>query len=187
MSYRLVAMIACAALLTGGCVTPPSLESKSAAVPAGLDLSGQWRITDESAETNRRIVEDRRRAAGGSGFSDPRRSRQKKGSLLYVFLETGTELKITQTDSGLFISFNRAIVEEYRFGENRGINVGPVAAIRASGWEEGGYVIETLGEKGHLLVERYLLEDGGNMLMRQISIFEKEELLLSVVQAFDRV
>ena len=187
MPYRFVVITALSALLLSGCSTPPTLESKPAAVPAGLDLSGQWRITDESAETNRQIVEDRRRAAGGSGFSDPRRSKAKKGSLLYVFLETGTELKITQTDSGLFISFNRAIVEEYRFGENRGITVGPIAAVRASGWEDGGYVIETLGEKGNLLIERYLLEDDGRLLLRQISIFQKEELLLSVVQKFDRV
>lgn len=176
-----------ALLLIGGCETMGTLESKSPVVPDGVDLSGQWRITDESAATNRQIVENRRRAAGSGSFKDPRRSQSKKGSLLYLFLETGAQIKITQTDAGLFISFDRSIVEEYRFGENRGINVGPVPAVRASGWEGGGYVIETLGEKGNLLVERYLLEDDGQLLLRQISIYRKDDLLLSVVQKFDRV
>jgi len=180
--------LALGATLLAGCVSPPTLETKSATVPAGVDLSGQWRLKDESADTIRQIVEDRRRAAGGSGFRDPRRARSsKKDPLLHVFLETGTRLKITQTNSGLFISFDRAIVEEYRFGENRQVAVGPVAAVRASGWEDDGYLIETLGDKGNLLVERYLLEDDGRLLLRQISIFKKDELLLSVVQKFDRV
>ena len=186
MSPRLPSSFVLLCLLAAACVTPPSLDSKSAVVPDGVNLSGQWRITDESADTNRRIVEDRRRAAGRGTFSDPRRSTAKKGSLVYLFLETGAQLKITQTDSGLFVSFDRSIVEEYRFGENRAINVGPVAAIRASGWEDGGYIVETLGEKGHRLVERYLLEDGGRLLLRQISIFRKDELLLSVVQRFEK-
>lgn len=173
--------------LFAGCAQPPSLVSKSAVVPAGTDLSGQWRLRDESADTIRQIVDDQRRSAGGGAFKDIRRAQSgKKGSLLHVFLETGASLKITQTDSGLFISFDRAIVEEYRFGENRGVNVGPVVAVRASGWEDGGYVVETLGEKGTLLVERYRLEDDGELLIRQISIFKKEELTLSVVQKFDR-
>ncbi len=174
--------------VSAGCAQPPTLESKSPVVPAGVDLSGQWRLRDESADTVRQIAEDRQRSVGSGGFKDIRRaSNSKKGSLLHVFLETGARLKITQTDSGLFISFDRAIVEEYRFGENRPINVGPVVAVRASGWEEGGYVVETLGEKGNLLVERYRLEDDGGMLLRQISIFKKDELRLSVVQKFDRV
>lgn len=177
-----------ALLLLAGCSQPLTLESKSPRVPAGVDLSGQWQLRDESADTMRQILEDERRAVGGGRIKDIRRaSSSKKGTLLHVFLETGTRLKITQTDSGLFISFDRAIVEEYRFGENRGINVGPVVAIRASGWEDGGYVVETLSEKGNRLVERYRIEDGGGMLLRQISIFSKDELRLSVVQKFDRV
>ena len=187
MSRWLLLSFVLIGVLFAGCVQPPSLISKSAVVPTGVDLSGQWRLRDESADTIRQIVDDRRRAAGGGGFKDIRRAQNsKKGSLLHVFLETGASLKITQTNSGLFISFDRAIVEEYRFGENRGVNVGPVVAVRASGWEDGGYVVETLGEKGNLLVERYRLEDDGELLIRQISIVKKEELMLSVVQKFDR-
>ena len=188
MFRTLIVPLILLAALFAGCVQPPTLESKSAAVPAGIDLSGQWRLREESADTIRQIVDDRRRAAGAGGFNDIRRTQNaRKGSLLHVFLETGSNIKVTQTKSGLFISFDRAVVEEYRFGENRGINVGPVVAVRASGWEDDGYVVETLGEKGNLLVERYRLEDEGRLLLRQISIFKKDELVLSVVQKFDRV
>ena len=175
-------------LFLAACAQPPTLDSKSPVVPQGVDLTGQWVLRDESADTMRQIKEDEQGALGGGRIKDIRRaSNSKKGTLLHVFLETGTRLRITQTDSGLFISFDRAIVEEYRFGENRGINVGPVVAVRASGWEDGGYIVETLGEKGNLLVERYRLEDEGQLLLRQISIFKKEELQLSVVQKFDRI
>ena len=65
--------------------------------------------------------------------SDQRMKRSMPGSLVHVFLEAGKALKITQTADGVFISFDRSIVEEYRFGEKREINVGPVTADRVSG------------------------------------------------------
>jgi len=105
---------------------------------------------------------------------------------VHVFLETGEALKITQTPDGLFISFDRAIVEEYRFGELREVNVGPVIAQRASGWEGASYVIQTLDNDGVILTEEYRLEDSGTVLIRDILVSKGESKQLDVRQVFDR-
>jgi hypothetical protein len=99
-----------------------------------------------------------------------------------VFLESGESLKVTQTSHGLFVSFDRAIVEEYRFGENREINIGPVAAQRVSGWDGAGYVIETLDKDGVILSERYSIED--DALLRRIRVVVNEDTTTDLTQTF---
>ena len=106
---------------------------------------------------------------------------------MHVFLETGKAVKITQTDFGLFISFDRAVVEEYRFGENREVSVGPISADRVSGWEGSSYVIETLDDNGAKLIEVYQLRDGGRSLQRKITIIDKKVTQLAIKQVFDRI
>ena len=103
-----------------------------------------------------------------------------------IFLETGDALKITQTPHALFISFDRAIVEEFRFGENRPINVGQADAIRVSGWEGGDYVVETLGEKRMKLTDRYSLSADGQLLTRHITLRSRQMEEVTIVQKFDR-
>jgi hypothetical protein len=159
-------LAASAALATAGCSTERTLETKSAAVPAGIDLSGHWRLRE--------------------GSPDAESPRRKDGSLVHVFLETGRTLKITQTEYGLFISFDRAVVEEYRFGENREVKVGEAAAQRASGWEGDHYLIETLDDDGALLTETYRLGDGGETLIRTITIVQHKHTRLDIRQSFDR-
>ena len=103
-----------------------------------------------------------------------------------MFLETGRTLRISQTDHGLFISFDRAVVEEYTFGENRVVSVGPIEAQRVSGWEGDSFVVETLDEEGARLTESWALADGGNTLVRRIAVFKKELEHFSTEQVFDR-
>ena len=104
-----------------------------------------------------------------------------------VFLETGRRLKLTQTDSGLFISFDRAVVEEYRFGENRRISIGEVEAQRVSGWIGEHYVIETLDDDGVILREEYWLADAGRSLKRRVTIRRDEQVLADTSMHFERV
>jgi hypothetical protein len=96
-------------------------------------------------------------------------------------------LKITQTPHGLFVSFDRSVVEEYRFREHRLVNVGPIEADRASGWQDGRYVIQTLDSEGALLQETYALEAEGEVLVRTVSVIYNNEEILSLRQAFDRL
>lgn len=103
-----------------------------------------------------------------------------------MFLEAGESLKVTQTEHGLFISFDRSVVEEYRFGEKREISVGPVIADRVSGWEGDTYVIETLDVDGAKLIETYRLFDNGRQLRRTIAIVHNDEEQLAIEQNFDR-
>jgi hypothetical protein len=185
----ILAALASAALVVGACGPQEVLVAKSAAVPAGVDLSGRWRLQDESGlET---LEREERKAAGNipippTSNSPQAQPRPKRGSLVHIFLETGTTLKITQTDFGLFISFDRAVVEEYRYGENRVVNVGPVEAARVSGWERGGYVIETLDDDGNKLIEYYRLDDGGAELVREIEIIRRGKPAHSIVQRYER-
>ena len=152
-------------LLAAGCATPIELVPKSAAVTAGVNLSGYWVLVDDAPRSAWR-----------------RASRES----VSVFLETGSSLKVTQTDHGLFLSFDRAVVEEFRFGENRVVNVGPVEARRVSGWEGRGYVVETLDAVNAILREEYRLDGNGKRLIRNITIVRREETLVDIEQRFAR-
>lgn len=177
------------------CATREELLAKSGTNTVGVDLSGQWLLRDKDSDSMRRIDAAVARGAGGrrelipparSG-DEQRSARQARGTLVYVFLETGRLVKITQTRAGLFISFDRAIVEEYRFGEKREINVGEITAQRVSGWEGSAYVVETLDKDGAKLTERYELRDDGSALARSIRIESRDASeAFSVTQLFDR-
>lgn len=197
---RLIRLWVLLPLLLLGCGTPEVLLPKSIAVPAGVDLSGQWKIRPESTLDRRRINEAIDRTDGidnetimremiknqrNARYGSPR-SGGTQGGLVGIFLETGESLKITQTSHALFVSFDRAIVEEYRFGENRPVNIGEADAHRVSGWEGDAYVIETLGEKGMKLTDRYNLADDNKRLIRRITLRSKELEEVTIVQEFDR-
>ena len=158
-------------------------------IPDGISLEGRWQLRETGdargvgagQAVDSGIVASSRRDQG-------RRSRQEKdASSVHVFLEIGSRLKITQTSYGLFVSFDRSVVEEYRFREHRRVNVGPIEADRVSGWEDGRYVIQTLDAQGALLTETYALHDDGRQLLRTASIVYKEEETLSLLQVFDRL
>ena len=184
-------------LLLGACSTPEVLEPIDGTVPAGTDLSGNWVMREVSPADRRRISEAINKTDGidDSEYFRRQRSAQNrsrgrsgsfKGGMVYVFLETGTALKVTQTPDGLFISFDRSVVEEYRFGENRKINVGEIVAQRVTGWEGSQLVVETLGENGMKLTEHFLLTDNGNTLQRRITFRSKKLEEETIVQEFDR-
>lgn len=106
---------------------------------------------------------------------------------MQVFLESGERLKITQTSHGIFISFDRSVVEEFRFGENRKINVGAIEAQRVSGWEGERYVVETLDRKGMKLTEQFFLSEDGETLHRLIVLRNKENGDVTMQQSFSRI
>ncbi len=175
--------------MMAACGSTPPLPAKPAEVPDGLDLSGDWKMRDASRATNRRIRDAEREAAGRGESLIPGKSKKSRRSdsdvQVHVFLESGELLRITQTDFGLFISFDRAVVEEYRFGEQRMVNVGPILAERVSGWENNAYVVETRDKEGTMLIESYRLEDA-DTLVRSIRITGDSTAELSVEQVFDR-
>lgn len=181
--------------IVAGCATKEELIAKSPVVPSGIELSGQWRLRDDNQDTVRRIGEAEVEAAGGRQSMVLVRDRSKNNSrrnsadttTVHVFLETGESLKVTQTEYALFVSFDRAIVEEYRFGEKRMINVGPIVADRVSGWQNTHYIIETLAEDGGKLIETYRLTEDRSALIRTITIFNDGEIQLDIQQVFDRV
>ena len=182
-----------AALLLAGCAARPVLLPKSAVVPVGVDLSGLWQLRVEpggagrSSEPPEQLIRippsSPRRSQGGVTGA---RSGLSRRAAVGVFLESGESLKITQTASGLFISFDRAVVEEYRFGENRVISVGPIEAQRVSGWEGSRFVNETLDDEGGLLADSWELAADGSELVRTISVTQRQERIFSSQQRFDR-
>lgn len=175
------------------------LAPRDGTVPAGIDFSGTWQITSDQRAGQQRLRQAIRRTDGISDddlFRRPDRestdrnrrsgSSSVKGGLVFVFLETGSSLKVTQTEHGLFISFDRSVVEEYRFGENRIISVGEAQAQRVTGWEGNQLVIETLDKNNMKMTERIELVDSGNTLERTITFRSKEGQEESVVQRFKR-
>ncbi len=152
-------------LLIAACGTKIELARIDGPVPAGTDLSGQWQLRD-----SQRALQTRKSARATAR----------------VFLETGRRLKVTQTEHGLFISFDRAVVEEYRFGENRRISIGEIEAQRVSGWERERYVVETLDDEGVILREEYWLADAGASLMRRVTMRREEQMLADSTMRFER-
>ena len=150
-------------------------------MPSGIDLTGSWQLRAESQGVNLFAGD-----SAGITVSAKSRSRRSDDILVNVFVETGNSLKVTQTDFALFVVFDRAVVEEYQFGELREVSVGPVSAQRASGWDGSSYVIDTLDENGVKLTERYRLRDGGQMLERSVRITKGMQVKVDAVQRFDR-
>lgn len=190
---RIAGTLVFASLALAGCGMQgrPQLTPVGDVIPAGVTLAGRWQLRAEGDEAERRIRESEHKSSGGieDVVAPARRDRGRRGAdgpSVYVFLRTGSTLKITQTPYGLFISFDRSVVEEYRFREHRLVNVGPIEADRVSGWQDGKYLIRTLDSEGTLLQETYALEAGGEDLVRTVSVAYGEEETLSLRQVFDR-
>ena len=180
-------------MLVAACAASPELPARSAANPIGVDLSGRWVL--QGADGTPRSVAGgmdqgiRLPPASGrrqQGPSRTDRSRRSKGPAVHVFIENGRVLKITQTAHGLFVSFDRSVVEEYTFGENRVISLGPIEAQRVSGWDGAVLVVETMDDSGAMLTETWELANGANELLREVRVMEGEKELHSFRQVFDR-
>ena len=193
---RTAGTLAIASLALVACVVQPrpQLTPIGGVIPQEVTLAGRWQLRGEGDDAERRIHESERKSVSGIDNTvaavkrDRSRSRRGfDGPSVYVFLRTGNKLKITQTPYALFISFDRSVVEEYRFKEHRLVNVGPIEADRASGWQDGRYVIQTLDSEGAPLQETYALESGGKVLVRTVSVAHGDKEVLWLQQAFDRV
>lgn len=186
-----------AALLTA-CGAREVLLPKNADVPAGIDFSGQWQLRTDPDLEQRRLNDAISRTDGvdSGAILWPREvqrngrvvvERQDHGGLVHVFLQHGRQLKITQTASAIFISFDRAVVEEFRFGESREVQVGPVIADRVSGWQGRKYVVETLDENNMKLTEIFEFGDSRDTLRRTIILRGRNQEAVRIVQVFDRL
>ena len=188
-SWRFAVLLAAAAV--SGCASPPELIAKSSVAPEGVDFGGLWELREDADAPQPGLgerdpgVRIPPRVSVGTHADDKHRTRGS-GSSVWLFLETGASLKITQTRFGLFISFDRAIVEEYTFGEKRVVSIGPVEAQRASGWEGDRFVVETLDEGGALLTESWRLRESGQELLRDIVMKKRGRDPMVVRQRFDR-
>ena len=188
---RVTAMFMLAAVILTGCSSKPVLLSKDSGIPAGIDLSGRWTLrgdpgSDIKADREREL---QIRIPTESTVERPTRSRsagRSSGPSVQLFLESGTSLKITQTGEGLFISFDRSVVEEYTFGENRVVAIGPIEAQRVSGWEGRAFVVETLDDQGSVMTESWRLDDNGNTLVRDITVVRGGKQNSFSRQRFDR-
>lgn len=191
VTLRVTAVCLLAAVILTGCSAKPVLMSKDSGVPAGLDLSGSWTLR---AGPGSEIKADRDREQQihiprENTIEQPTRSRsspRSSGPSVQLFLESGTSLKITQTGAGLFISFDRSVVEEYTFGENRVVAIGPIEAQRVSGWEGRAFVVETLDDQSNVMTETWRLDDNGNTLIRDITVVRRGKQSSFSRQRFDR-
>ena len=186
--FSMTSAFALSLLLIVGCASKPVLISKSAATPAGINFSGDWKIRDNP--DSMRLLGSR--VGSDSIIRSSRRERRESrrrtpGMSAQVFLEVGENLRISQTDFGLFISYDRSVVEEYRFGENRLVSIGPIEAQRVSGWDGPAFVVETLDSDGSILFESWQLEAEDGVLARDIRIAKGDQEVFSVRQMFDRL
>jgi len=175
----------CAVMLLAACAAKPELIARSGGNPEQVDLSGNWRLQG-GAERAPTVEPQMRVPTGTSASQRSRRSGSSNGTSLGVFIEHGNLLKVSQTDYGIFFSFDRAIVHEYNFGENTDVAVGPIEARRVSGWDGQSFVTDTMDEAGNLLTESWRLEDGGEILVRDISISRKNKQSFFLRQRFEQ-
>jgi len=186
----LIALLAM--LLIGSCGSREVLEPRPAASASGISIAGNWQRRENASDIARQLNLAIRDTAGVTDRvivprdNGRRRPQRAKGGLAHVFLKDGNHLKITQTPHGIFISFDRSVVEEYRFGENRMIKLGQVEAQRVSGWDGDDYVVETLGRNGMKVSERFILSSDGTMLTRKIVFRSKNKQEVVVTETFTR-
>ena len=181
----LTALVLAGFMITAGCATRELiLESKNAVVPDDIDISGYWELLGDD-DARRRPTGDSRPILETRTTTRGRTERARRGSSVHVFLEYGQSLKVSQTEWSLFISYDRAIVEEYTFGENRTISIGPIEARRVSGWEGDAFVVETLDASGVTLYESWRLESADS-LQRDIRIVDDEREIFALQQSFAR-
>jgi hypothetical protein len=175
------------AMLLSACGSEPMLLSKSSAVPAGIDLSGFWLVRENLDRARMPVMDEGiERIISENKSQRSRRRRGSDGVSAQVFLEYGESLKITQTAYGIFISYDRSVVEEFTFGENRLVEVGPIEAKRVSGWEGSSFVVETLDESRTTLLEIWHLDKNAAVLVRDIQISKGEDVSFKTQQVFDR-
>lgn len=183
-------MVSIVALLFAACGAEPVLEPLGGGNPEGVDLSGDWALRggSERPDSVEQTIVIPRRGSRNSQFQEPVAGpdRRTRDLAVHVFIESGNALKISQTAYGVFISYDRAVVEEYNFGENRRVSVGPIEAQRVSGWVGSDFVVETLDEEGNVLRESWRLEERGDVLVRDLSIMRREEQTFALRQVFDR-
>jgi hypothetical protein len=173
-------------LFMAGCGSEPQLISKSYAVPAGVDLSGQWIVRGDSGDRRSQAGGTQERLIPTSRSQRTRRQRSSSGVSAQVFIEYGESLKISQTNYGIFISYDRSVVEEFTFGENRIVSIGPIEARRVSGWEGDSFVVETLDDSRTTLFEAWYLEADKAVLIRDIRMSKGDEDTFKLRQLFDR-
>jgi len=182
------------ALLVSGCAARPELLPHDASNPAGTDFTGRWELRSASGEPLTAAVPreegirltSTKSQRSRSGLSRTSGSKRSKSPAVHVFIENGELLKVTQTEYGLFVAYDRAIVEEFTFGENRVVSLGPIEAQRVSGWQGSDFIVETMDKQGVTLRETWGLVDAGNALNREIVIMDDEEELYTALQVFDR-
>ncbi len=179
-------------LLLGSCGSQEVLEPRPAANATGTSIAGNWKRREKAGDIARQLNRAIRETAGMPDRiivpldTERRRPQRSKGGLAHVFLRDGGNLKITQTPYGIFISFDRSVVEEYRFGENRIITLGQVEAQRVSGWDGDDYVVETLGRNGMKVSERFSLSGDGTILTREIVFRSRNKQEVVVTETFAR-
>jgi len=189
----------CVGMLLYACGHNEVLTPFSATPPPGVDFSGTWDIREDDSASQRSIIRaidetDGVKSTSPAGRDSEMRGKTRQSSrkgrsisgMAHVFLETGRRLKITQTQHGFFVSIDRSVVEEFRFGEQRIVSVGEIEAQRASGWEGDAYVVETLDKKGMKLIERFWLSEDKNTLNREITFRSRKRETATVTQFFDR-
>lgn len=169
-----------------GCASEPQLISKSHAVPAGVDLSGRWIVRADRGASRSAMDGTQKKLIPASRSQRSRRQRSASGMSAQVFLEYGESLKVSQTNYGIFISYDRSVVEEFTFGENRIVSIGPIDARRVSGWEGNSFVVETLDDTGTTLFEAWHLDEDNTVLVRDIRISKGEQDNFTLRQVFDR-
>ena len=194
------------------CAAPEVLTPYVAAVPPDIDLSGNWLLNEDESENFSRALRNvslepdelqaamqrgtRQRSTAGSETGSQSRVRSRPpstkdrglGGMMHYFLRFADELSVSQTPTALFINFNRAVVREYRFGEQRELNRSNLIVQRVSGWDADNdhYVIKTLHPKGSMITERYYLAEGGESLHRQVLLRGRANELVTFAQVFDR-
>lgn len=191
MILRVTTVCLLASLVLAGCSAKTVLMTKDSGVPAGVDLSGSWTLREDpgSATKAPHEREQQIRIPKRNADERPTQSRsssRSSGPSVQLFLERGNSLKITQTVAGLFISFDRSVVEEYTFGENRLVAIGPIEAQRVSGWEGRAFVVETLDDQGSVMTETWRLDDTGDTLIRDITVVRGGKQNSFSRQRFDR-
>ncbi|MEM6513985.1 MAG: hypothetical protein AAF660_13310 [Pseudomonadota bacterium] len=171
--------------LLAGCAAGLQLPSPSRDFPDDVSFAGDWkrsefREQDEMEPDRLNLPSTREPTPSVSN------TRARPGRKVRSFLEFGRELRITQLDTAILISFDRALVREYRFGEHRMTNVGPIVAERTTGFRGKVLEIVTQDDDGAVMTESWRLQRSDRQLERSVVIVKGNKQLYRLRETYRR-
>ncbi|HEX4387892.1 MAG TPA: hypothetical protein VH109_04645 [Steroidobacteraceae bacterium] len=193
------------AAVLGGCASGGSAEA-----PAGLNLSGNWKLDHAASDDPQKTLASMREqiqkltqrareaneARTGVGTADPdapdargaaRRDPLRRSPMAQVVLSVlhrGDFLSIRQTATQFVLDYG-GVERSYTPGENSVVSAQGGVGDQNAGWKGREFVIITKGQMGTVVTESYGLSADGKRLIMKLHVAPAELAAVTLNRVYD--